>query len=246
MSDPRDDLQAQLDQARAERDTALRLHDDFVSALSHDLRTPLNAILNWSELLQQSTPGVDLAQGLAAIDRSARLQAQMLTDLVDLSRLQTGALQLDIETFEPAPMLAAALSASRHAADARELQLHSHLATGVETITGDPQRLQRVLEHLLANAIRHTPRKGAVHLELRQLDDGVLLEVIDKGYGFGPGLLDALQGTVVPPGKPGVKLGMGLRLARRVADLHGGSLQASSAGKNQGACFGLKLPRTPA
>ncbi|EIT69903.1 MULTISPECIES: sensor histidine kinase [Hydrocarboniphaga] len=229
--------------ARRESENARRVRDQFVSTLSHDLRTPLNAILGWADILVRQPREADFTQGLQAIERNAKAQAQMLSDLVDVSRLEAGTLELEIETVDPAPVVSAAITGLRQQAEARKIEVHYTPGAVPATIQADAGRLQQSLHHLLANAIKFTPKGGRIDVELQSEAGALNLRVRDSGRGLDANKLAALRASVAAA--PGVNpggLGTGLRIAREVARLHGGRLDISSDGPNTGACFSLRLP----
>ena len=233
----------QTGEARRESENARRVRDQFLSTLSHDLRTPLNAILGWADILVRQPREADFTQGLQAIERNAKVQAQMLSDLVDVSRLEAGTLKLEIETIDLAPVVSAAINGLKQQAEARKVEVHYTPAALPATIQADAERLQQALHHLLANAIKFTPKGGRIDVEL-QGDAGTLrLVVRDSGRGLDTNKLATLRASIAAA--PGVNpggLGTGLRIAREVARLHGGRLAIDSDGPNTGSCFSLQLP----
>ena len=229
--------------ARRETENARRVRDQFLSTLSHDLRTPLNAILGWADILVRQPRESDFTQGLQAIERNAKAQAQMLSDLVDVSRLEAGTLKLDIETVDLAPIISAAITGLRQQAESRKIDVHYVPNASPVTIKADAGRLQQSLHHLFANAIKFTPKGGRIEIELRSGVDALIVRVRDSGRGLDANKLANLRAAIAA--RPSVNnngLGTGLRITREVARLHGGHLEISSDGLNTGSCFSLHLP----
>lgn len=235
--------------ARRQADSVTRLKDEFLATLSHELRTPLNAIVGWTQYLLNDHSDADrLVKGLQVIERNARLQAQMVEDLLDMSRMLAGKLRLETRPMDLASVAEEAIAAVRPAAEARQIELHPALGQG-GVILGDPARLQQVVWNLLMNAIKFTPRQGRVSLSLRQHDDTVALEVSDNGRGikgeFLGSVFDRFTQEDVSTGSTGSTasgLGLGLAIARHLVELHGGQIRAASAGPGMGAAFTVTLP----
>jgi PAS domain S-box-containing protein len=234
-------------QARQDAEAANRLKDEFLATLSHELRTPLNAIMGWAHLLR--TGGLDettSARALETIDRNAKAQNQLINDILDVSRIITGKLHLSAQPLDPGPVVEAALDTVRPAAEAKEIQLESSLAPSVGTVSADPDRLQQVVWNLLSNAIKFTPKGGRVQVRLRRVDDEAVIVVTDSGPGISPEFLPHVferfrQGDASTT-RSHVGLGLGLAIVRHLVELHGGSVEASSAGEGQGATFSVHLP----
>jgi nitrogen-specific signal transduction histidine kinase/CheY-like chemotaxis protein len=237
--------------ARAEAERANRLKDDFLATLSHELRTPLNAIVGWSQLLRmgQLDPG-EAEEGLDAIERNARAQAQMIADLLDVSRITSGKIRLEVELLNPAELIDAALSAVSPAAEAKSIRVTRELDPNAGPISGDPSRLQQVIWNLVNNAVKFTPKDGRVEVALRRLDSHVEIRVSDNGQGINPALLPSIferfsQGDASSK-REHAGLGLGLAIAKQLVEMHGGTISAESAGEGKGATFIVKLPLTPA
>ncbi len=231
---------------RTQADSVMRLKDEFVAAISHELRTPLNAILGWTQyLLRDHADAGQLVKGLQVIERNARVQAQMVEDLLDMSRILAGKLLLDKRPIDLASVAEDAIATVRQAADARQIQLHPELGPG-GVIEGDSLRLQQVVWNLLMNAIKFTPRQGRVSIRLREHDKAVELAISDTGRGIKGEFLDSVfdrfcqedAGT----GSTASGLGLGLAIARHLVELHGGQIRADSAGPGMGATFTVSLP----
>jgi signal transduction histidine kinase/CheY-like chemotaxis protein len=238
-----------LEEERALRSEAERLSaqkDQFLATLSHELRTPLNAILGWTQLLQLKTDPASLERGVQVIERNARLQAQLIEDLLDLSRVVSGKVRLELEDVDAAELIHAQLDAARPAALAKQVELTSNVPVGIGRVRADPARLQQVLWNLLGNAMKFTPDGGRVDVRLRVEGGEALVAVSDSGIGIDPAFLPHVfdpfrQGDASTTRRHG-GLGIGLAIAQQLAVLHGGTLEASSEGPGRGACFTLHLP----
>jgi signal transduction histidine kinase/CheY-like chemotaxis protein len=242
------ELIAREQAARAEAERASRLKDEFLATLSHELRTPLNAILGWSQLLERG--GVDaesLSEGLSAIARNARVQTQLIEDLLDLSRIVSGKMRLDVRPTAPAQVVAAAVESVLPAAAAKGIAIEADLDGAEGTmIDGDPARLQQVVWNLLTNATKFTPAGGTVRVSLRRAGPHVRITVSDNGQGISADFLPFIferfrQADGATTRKHG-GLGIGLALVKQLVELHGGSVSAESAGPGQGATFVVTLP----
>jgi signal transduction histidine kinase len=232
--------------ARAESERAGRVKDEFLATLSHELRTPLNAILGWTHLLRsRSGDERQLAEGLETIDRNARAQAQIVNDLLEMSRIISGKLRLDLQQVDLAAIAEDAISSSRPAADNKRIDLQSTLDTGAE-VWGDPARLQQVLWNLLSNAIKFTPEQGRITVVLQREDRHVELTVRDSGQGikaeFMPFLFDRFRQADASTTRQHRGMGLGLSIVKNLVEMHGGSVTAASAGENQGATFVVRMP----
>ena len=173
--------------ARAEAEKANRLKDDFLATLSHELRTPLNAIVGWSQLLRRGPVEPDeLAEGLEAIERNAKAQTQLIADLLDVSRITSGKLRLDIQPVDPSAMIDDALDSIKHAASAKNIQISRILDTPNYTISGDPGRLQQIMWNLVTNAVKFTPKGGKITVTLQRINSHVEMSVRDNGDGIVP------------------------------------------------------------
>jgi signal transduction histidine kinase/CheY-like chemotaxis protein len=231
--------------ARSEAERAARLKDDFVSTLSHELRTPLNAILGWVGVLRLDHQPETLAKAIDVIDRNARRQSQMIDDLLDVGRIISGKLRLDVQQVNLASVVEEAVTSARPAADAKGVRLVQVLGSA-GTIQGDPGRLQQVVWNLVSNAIKFTPRGGQVHVTLRKVDSHVDVEVRDTGVGIRPELLPHVfqrfrQGDASSTKRQG-GLGLGLAIVKNLVEMHGGSVEAASDGEGAGSVFTLRLP----
>jgi PAS domain S-box-containing protein len=245
----REQLLAEAEAAKAEAEAANRMKDDFLATLSHELRTPLNAIVGWARILRSGKVGAeDLEEGLSAIDRNSYAQSQIIEDLLDISRIVSGNLRLDVQRLTLADILDAALASVLPAANAKEIRIHKVLDSLVGPVTGDPARLQQVVWNLLANAVKFTPKGGTVQVLLERVNSHVEISVIDSGIGikpeFLPHVFDRFRQADGSTTRLHAGLGLGLAIAKHLVELHGGSIRAKSPGEGQGATFTFALPIT--
>lgn len=236
--------------ARAEAERVSRVKDEFLATLSHELRTPLNAILGWATILltQRTTSAEDLKQGLETIERNARAQAQLIEELLDMSRIVNGKLRLDVQPVDLQEVVSDAVESVRPAAASKGIRLTKVLDPRSGPVTGDPDRLQQVLWNLLSNAIKFTPRGGRVQVLLRRVNSHVEITVADSGQGiaadFLPQLFTRFTQADTSTARRHGGLGLGLALVKSLIELHGGNVVATSAGLDQGATFVISLPVT--
>ncbi|MCO6432646.1 MAG: response regulator [Deltaproteobacteria bacterium] len=233
--------------ARSEAEQANRLKDEFFATLSHELRTPLNAILGWAQLLRRADPRMlEFSKGLDTIERNAKLQAQLIEDLLDTSRALSGKLRLNIERINPSSIARAALESIRPLAAAKQISISSDIQPTLPEINGDPDRLQQIFWNLLTNAVKFTPPGGAIKVRLRQSQNFVEAQVTDTGQGIKPDFVGRLfERFVQADGSVSRRhggLGIGLSIARDLVNLHGGEISASSPGIGYGATFTIRLP----
>ena len=234
-------------QAREDAESANRLKDEFLATVSHELRTPLNAILGWTELLQiGGLNGEESSRGLKTIERNARIQSQLIEDLLDVSRIITGKLQLNVTRVDVTAAVEAAVEGVRSAAENKAIRLHSVVDPQAGPVAGDPMRLQQILWNLLSNAIKFTPRGGRVDVLLKCVSSHVEMVVSDSGVGIRPEVLpfvfDRFRQADSSPSKVYAGLGLGLAIVRHLVELHGGTVRVESAGEGQGATFTVSLP----
>ena len=233
--------------ARAAAEQANRTKDDFLATLSHELRSPIGVILTWVSLLRAGrldAPKVDRA--VDAIERNARLQAKMVEDLLDVSRIISGNMRLDIALVDLTPIVNAALDAVRPAADAKSIHIDVDLDPTLGAISGDAARLQQVVWNLLSNAVKFTPKGGSVKVRTELVDSIVKISVSDTGKGIDPTFLphvferfrQADETTTRSEGG----LGLGLAIVRHLVELHGGTVEAQSEGAGSGSSFIVRLP----
>ena len=239
--------------ARAEAEKAIRVKDDFLATLSHELRTPLNAILGWSSLLTSgAVKGEEMTMALNTIERNARAQAQIIEDLLDMSRIVLGKVQLDMAKMEVDRVLADAVEAMQNTAQAKGLALEASIAQGEAVILGDAVRMKQVFWNLLTNAIKFTPAGGRVTVKLEHVGILVRVSVKDSGEGIDADFLATIfnrfeqADTSITRRHGG--LGLGLSIVRQLVELHGGKVWAESEGVGKGAAFFVELPlvNTPA
>ncbi|MDI1448746.1 ATP-binding protein [Polyangium sp. 6x1] len=233
--------------ARAEAERASRMKDEFLATLSHELRTPLNAILGWTQLVQR--PGIrpdQLAKGLAVIDRNTHLQAQLINDLLDVSRIVSGKIHVDLQPTQLAPVVEAAIEACRAAAEAKGVTVRGPRDPARVAVRGDPARLQQVVWNLVSNAIKFTPKGGRVEVSLTQAGESAVLTVHDTGQGitpeFLPFLFERFRQADSSMARRHGGLGLGLSIVKRLVELHGGVVRAESKGQGKGATFTVELP----
>ncbi|MDI1434967.1 hybrid sensor histidine kinase/response regulator [Polyangium sorediatum] len=233
--------------ARAEAERASRMKDEFLATLSHELRTPLNAILGWAQLVQR--PGIrpeQLAKGLAVIERNTHLQAQLINDLLDVSRIVAGKIHVELEPTQLAPVVEAAIEACRASAEAKGVTLRGPRNPTRVAVRGDPARLQQVVWNLVSNAIKFTPKGGQVEVMLAQAGKGAVITVRDTGEGitpeFLPFLFERFRQADSSMARRHGGLGLGLSIVKRLVELHGGVVRAESEGQGRGATFTVELP----
>jgi signal transduction histidine kinase/CheY-like chemotaxis protein len=226
-----------------EAQLANQAKDQFLATLSHELRTPINAVYGWARMLRDERMERQVRdRGLEAIERNAHAQVQLIDDLLDVSRIVTGKLRLEVRPIDVAAVMDRALDAVRPAAEAKGVRLQTVVDPRAAPIMGDPDRLQQVVWNLLINAIKFTPRGGRVEVTLRQINSHLELVVADTGAGIDPALLPHLFERFRQGDRTHGGLGIGLALVRHLVEMHGGSVAATSAGPGQGAAFTVKLP----
>jgi PAS domain S-box-containing protein len=243
----RDQILAREQTVRAQAETANRTKDEFLAVLSHELRSPLNPILGWTQLLRQGRLSAERQrEALATIERNAKLQTQLINDLLDISRIVQGKLNLAIQPVDLRQVIAAALDTVRLTAATKSLQIHTQLDPSVGSIMGDPGRLQQVLWNLLSNAVKFTPPGGQVTIVLTPARTGTQIQVIDTGKGIDPGFLprvfDHFRQEDATTTRRFGGLGLGLAIARQIVEMHGGEIGVESPGENQGTTFTVLLP----
>jgi signal transduction histidine kinase/CheY-like chemotaxis protein len=235
--------------ARAEAERAGRMKDEFLATLSHELRTPLNAILGWAQVLSKGAHGEEVRQGAATIERNARAQAQLIDDLLDMSRIISGKVRLEIQPIALEEVVDAALAVTRPAAEAKGIRLDKMLDPRAGVIRADPHRLQQVLWNLLSNAIKFSETGGQVTVRVERLDSHVALSVSDTGRGIAPEFLPYVFERFRQQDGSTTRrhggLGLGLAIVKQLVELHGGKISVHSAGHGHGSSFTFVLP-TPA
>jgi len=238
--------EAELSRANEELRRANRLKDEFLATLSHELRTPLNAILGWTKLLRgKALPADSIDRALEKVERNALAQARLVEDLLEVSRITTGKLRLDVRPLDLVTVAGAAIDSIRPAADARAVKIELAFTAAALPTAGDPDRLQQVIWNLLSNAVKFTPEGGTVTLSIfrGELDE---LVVSDTGIGidgeFLPNVFDSFRQADATATRSHGGLGLGLSIVRQLVQLHGGTVAAASAGRDQGATFTVRLP----
>jgi signal transduction histidine kinase len=233
--------------AREQAETANRIKDEFLAVLSHELRTPLNPILGWTKLLQAGNLDSErTAYALETIERNAQLQTQLIEDLLDISRILQGKLMLNYDAVDLAATLKAAQETVRLAAEAKSIQVEMVIDPSAGQVMGDANRLQQVLCNLLSNAVKFTPAQGQVAVRLNSTSNQAQIQVKDTGIGisaeFLPYVFDYFRQADGMTTRKYGGLGLGLAIARRIVEMHGGTIKAASSGEGQGATFTVKIP----
>ncbi len=234
-------------QARSEAERLGHLKDEFLATLSHELRTPLNAIQGWATLLQErGISEEDRRRGLETIERNVRAQTQIVNDLLDMSRIISGKIHLEVQPLQLHEVVRTALDGIRQTADARHIRVQSILDSTIGRVRGDPNRLQQVLWNLLSNAVKFTPSGGRIQVVLERVNSHVEIVIEDTGVGIRPEFLPYVFDRF-RQGDPSITrryggLGLGLSIVRTLVELHGGSVRVKSPGENQGSTFIVALP----
>ena len=247
LEDARKQLLLDERRARSEAEAANRIKDEFLATLSHELRTPLTSLLGWASLLRGDDVDDGLReQGLQAIERNARVQTQLIDDLLDVSRIISGKLSLDVRPTEISSVIEAAIAVVRPASDAKGIRLTYTRDPIVGSISGDSARLQQIAWNLLSNAVKFTPERGRIEVLLEQKDGHVQLTVSDNGQGINPQFLprvfDRFRQADSSTTREYGGLGLGLAIVRHLVELHGGTVRAESAGEGKGASFCVTFP----
>jgi PAS domain S-box-containing protein len=236
--------------AREEAERANRAKDEFLATISHELRTPLNSMLGWVMLLREGRLSEDEAsRALETLERNTRFQAQLISDILDVSRIITGKLRLDVHPIDLSRIIEAAIDSIRPAVDAKEIRLTTVIDPRAGTVSGDAERLQQIVWNLLSNAIKFTPKRGRVQIELRRIDSHFEMRVADTGVGmdvdFIPFAFDRFRQADSSTSRAHGGLGLGLAIVRHLAELHGGAVRAESQGHEKGSIFTVVLPISP-
>jgi PAS domain S-box-containing protein len=233
--------------ARENAEESNRLKDEFLATVSHELRTPLTAILGWARLLEGGALDEGTSrQAIETIWRNAKSQAQIVDDILDVSRIITGNLNLDLHPIELVPIVESAISVVRQTADAKNIKIETELDTTPLVVSGDANRLQQVIWNLLSNAVKFTSSGGRVMLKLHRVDSSVAVQVTDTGQGisrdFLPFVFDRFRQADSTTTRQHGGLGLGLAIARHLVEIHGGNISAESAGAGHGSTFTVRLP----
>ncbi|MEO8206792.1 MAG: PAS domain S-box protein [Chthoniobacterales bacterium] len=234
-------------EARSQAERASRMKDEFLATLSHELRTPLNAVLGWAGILRLGKlEGAELKKGLETIERNARVQAQIIEGLLDMSRIMSGKVRLDVQRIDLSAILNESIDTVRATAEAKGIRLQTVIDPFINPMSGDPNRLQQVFWNLLNNAIKFTPKDGRVLVMLERVNSHIEISVIDTGEGIAPEFLpyvfDRFQQADASSTRQYGGLGLGLAIVKQLVELHGGEVRVKSGGLGEGATFTVKLP----
>jgi signal transduction histidine kinase/ActR/RegA family two-component response regulator len=243
----RGQLLLRAERARAEAEAANRIKDEFLATLSHELRTPLTSLLGWSSVLREAKRDEKiLTQGLEAIDRNARMQAQLIDDLLDVSRIVSGKLNLEVRPLDLASVTRSAINVVRPAADAKGISLDFFAEPGLGAISADSARLQQIIWNLLSNAVKFTSQGGKICVRVQQDAADARVTVKDTGQGIEPEFLPRVFDRFLQADSSTTRsfggLGLGLAIVRHLVELHGGTVSAQSEGLNKGATFSATFP----
>jgi PAS domain S-box-containing protein len=235
--------------ARTEAEAAGRLKDEFLATVSHELRTPLSAILGWAAMLKGGKMDeATLRNALEVIERNARAQAEIIDDILDVSRIVTGKLHMDSSAVEMAPIIRHAVETLRPAALAKSITLETSLDAGGAFVVGDSDRLQQIIWNLVSNAIKFTPAGGSIRISLAQVDSQAEIKISDNGAGisreFLPFVFERFRQNDASTTRAHGGLGLGLAIVRHLVELHGGTVTAESEGEDKGSIFTVRLPLT--
>lgn len=235
--------------ARTQAEKASQIKDEFLTTLSHELRTPLNAIVGWSQILSPESDREELTEGLDAIRRNGFAQTRLIEDLLDMSRIVSGKVRLDVQSLDLSSVVNAAIDTVRPAADAKGIKIRKVLDPVVGMVSGDPTRLQQVVWNLLTNAIKFTPKEGNVDVILARVNSHIELTIHDSGIGISPENLsvvfDRFRQVDSSTTRSYGGLGLGLAIVKQLVELHGGSVHAKSEGEGKGTTFTIHLPVSP-
>ncbi|HEY2465367.1 MAG TPA: ATP-binding protein [Steroidobacteraceae bacterium] len=243
----RDELLTSERAARSDAERLSHMKDEFLATLSHELRTPLQAIQGWATLLRaRKSAGEDYDRGLEAIERNARVQTQIVSDLLDMSRIISGKVHLEVQSLLLHEVVNNAIEAVRQSAAAKDIRIHAILDSKVGSVRGDSNRLQQVFWNLLSNAIKFTAKGGRVHVVLERVNSHVELSIEDNGIGIRPDFLpyvfDRFRQADAAITRRYGGLGLGLSIVKHLVELHGGIVRVKSPGENQGSTFIVTLP----
>jgi signal transduction histidine kinase len=230
-------------EAREEAQTANRLKDEFLASASHELRTPLSAILGWVKiLLKGRLDQVKSVQAMETIERNATILSRLIDDLLDISRIVSGRLQIDSVPVSLTPVIEAAAEMIRPAADAKGIQLCLAIEAAAYQVMGDSIRLQQVVWNLLSNSVKFTPPNGRVDITLDQVGSNAQITVRDTGKGISPGFLPYVFDRFRQESNKVDGMGLGMAITKNLVELHGGTIEVYSAGEGQGATFKVNIP----
>ena len=247
LNDKRRKAQTRAEAAQREAEAAARAKDEFLTTVSHELKTPLSAVIGWTDiLLTKRLDGATSIRALQTIQRNARKQLHLIEDLLDVSRTSAGQFRLRLQSVDIANVIEASIDVVRPAIEAKGLQLQTFVGKTATLVTGDEQRLQQVIWNLLANAVKFTPAGGLIEVRLEHSITHALIVVKDTGEGiaqdFLPHVFERFRQADATTTRPHDGLGLGLAIARHLVELHGGTIEARSAGAGKGAQFTIQLP----
>ncbi|WP_425619035.1 ATP-binding protein [Anatilimnocola sp. NA78] len=233
--------------ARSDAERASQIKDEFLATLSHELRTPLNAILGWSQIVaMENTTREEISEGIKIISRNARMQAQIIEDLLDMSAIMAGKIRLNVEEVDLADVIKSSIETVKPAAIAKGINVHAVVGTIPSLITGDPNRLQQVFWNLLSNAVKFTPKGGTVSVEMERHKSSLRVSVRDTGDGitpeFLPQVFDRFRQANASTTRRHGGLGLGLAIVKQLIELHGGSILVESDGNGEGTTFIVQIP----
>jgi len=237
-------VKAEQEKAKAEQ--ASRAKDNFIGTISHELRNPLNSIMLWSStLLSDRNQDPNTLRGLSAIERAVRAQAQLVDDLLDVARIESGRMRLDVQTMDLPEVVHAAVEGMRAAVEAKSIRMQEIIDPRIGPIIGDPGRLQQVVWNLLSNAVKFTPKDGRIEVRVERINSHVEITVADTGQGIDPASLESVfdrfwQAEAPSATRAGV--GLGLTIVKEIVSLHGGTVSAHSDGLGKGSTFTVRLP----
>lgn len=242
----RDELLESEREARLTAERASRMKDEFLATLSHELRTPLSAIMGWAHLLEHPHEPELVAEGIGVIARNARVQGQLINDLLDMSHIVSGKVRLQVQRVDLPALIEAAVQSVRPAADARAIRVQVTCDPLAGPVKGDPDRLQQILWNLLNNAVKFTPKGGRVQVLLERVNSHIEITVSDTGEGIRPEFLpfvfDRFRQADASTTRRHGGLGLGLAIVKQLVEIHGGSVHAKSRGEGQGSTFIVALP----
>ncbi len=237
----------ELRSALKQAEDANRMKDEFLATLSHELRTPLTSILGWARMLSGGQLSeAHTARALETIERNAKAQSQLIEDILDVSRVITGKLRLEVQPVDLTALIESSIDAVLPAAEAKGIRLQRVLDSGASMVSGDPARLQQIIWNLLSNAIKFTPKEGRVQVKLERINSHVEIIINDNGQGISPDVLPFVFERFRQADSTSTRthggLGLGLAIVRHLVEMHGGTVEAESSGKDHGSAFTVKLP----
>jgi signal transduction histidine kinase/ActR/RegA family two-component response regulator len=252
IHDVTEKVEARLTETRLREsaEAANRAKDTFLATISHELRTPLSAILGWARMLRTGDLAANKVEhALEVIERNSLVQVQLIDDLLDVSRIISGKLRLDVQSLQIVPVVEAAVESMRHAIEAKQIRFSHVIDPSAGFITGDSHRLQQVIWNLLSNAVKFTPKGGTIRLIVARVDSSIELTVQDSGQGMSkellPSIFERFKQADGSMARVHGGLGLGLAITRHIVELHGGTIEVHSEGEGRGATFVVRLPIAP-